>query len=55
VSDDVNVERTDNGFIWHSPPGRGLENGDYTLGLEVKRVISGSYDWQLDFSVEPER
>ena len=51
VTGDVNVETTDNGFIWHSPPGRGLEAGEYTLGLEVKRVISGTHEWQLDFEV----
>lgn len=53
VTGDVNVETTDNGFIWHSPAGRGLENGDYTIALRVKRVMSGSYDWHLDFTVAP--
>lgn len=52
VTGDVNVETTDNGFIWHSPPGRGLEDGSYTIGLSGKRTIRGSYDWQLDFEVE---
>ena len=51
VTGDVNVETTDNGFIWHSPPGRGLEDGNYTIALSGKRTIRGSYDWQLDFEV----
>jgi hypothetical protein len=51
VVGDVNVETTEDGFIWRAPAGRGLENGEYSLGLEVKRVISGTYEWQLDFEV----
>ncbi len=53
VTDDGNVEVTDNGFVWHSPPAVGLENGEHTIGLEVKRVIKGSYDWDLTFEVAP--
>jgi len=53
VTGDVNVEATDNGFIWRSPPGRGLENGDYTIAVSGKRIIRGSYGWQLDFEVAP--
>ena len=53
VTGDVNVETTDNGFVWHSPPGRGLENGEHTMSLEVKKVISGTHRWQLTFDVEP--
>ena len=53
VTDDGNVEVTDNGFVWHSPPAVGLENGQHTIGLEVKRVIKGSYDWGLTFEVAP--
>ena len=53
VTGDVNVERTDGGFAWHSPPGRGLDNGRHTIALEVPRVIHGTADWQLTFGVEP--
>lgn len=53
VTEDVNVERTDHGFIWHAPPGRGLENGDHHIALDLERVISGSYHWRLDFEVAP--
>lgn len=53
VTGDVNVETTDNGFIWHSPPGRGLEDGSYTIGVSGKRTIRGSYEWELDFEVAP--
>lgn len=55
VTGDLNVEATDTGFIWHSPPGRGLEDGQYTIALSGKRVIRGSYEWQLDFEVAPLR
>ena len=53
VTDDGNVEATDNGFVWHSPPAVGLENGDHTIGLEVKRVIRGTHEWDLTFEVQP--
>ncbi len=53
VTEDVNVERTDDGFIWHAPPGQGLENGDHHLALDLKRVITGAYHWRVDFAVAP--
>ena len=53
VTDDGNVEATDNGFVWHSPPAVGLENGEHTIGLEIKRVIKGGYQWDLTFEVQP--
>ena len=53
VTGDGNVETTDNGFIWRSPPAVGLENGEHAIGLELKRVIRGTYEWDLTFEVEP--
>lgn len=53
VTDDFNVETTDNGFVWTSPPGQGLENGEHTIGLEVKKAIHGDYRWDLTFEVAP--
>ena len=53
VTDDGNVERVDDGFVWHSPPGVGLDDGEHTIALEIKRVIRGSYAWSLDFEVAP--
>ena len=53
VTDDANVESTDDGFVWTSPPGQGLENGEHTIALEMKKVIRGSYHWDLTFEVAP--
>ncbi len=53
VTDDANVEQTDDGFVWTSPPGQGLEDGEHTFTLEMKKVISGTYRWSLTFDVEP--
>lgn len=53
VTDDFNVETTDDGFVWRSPPGVGLENGRHTIELDVKRVVHGAYHWSLTFAVAP--
>jgi len=53
VTGDGNVEQTDDGFVWTSPPGQGLEDGEHTFTLEMKKVISGTYRWSLTFDVEP--
>ena len=53
VTDDGNVETTDNGFVWRSPPAVGLENGPHTIGVELKRLIRGTYEWDLTLEVEP--
>ena len=52
VTRDVNVERTDHGFVWHAPVG-GLDNGSYAMTLAVPRVLTGTAHWTLHFKVEP--
>ena len=44
---------TDDGFVWTSPPGVGLEDGEHTIALDVKKVIHGDHHWELTFEVAP--